>query len=95
MQDDIVRRAYAAYFRSGGANHPNASNSGVFEYEGKDYVVLENVNGVLAVYRIRPSDGRLRLMKRPPKAVIDHDLYREYLKSKEQQKKKSAKTKKK
>jgi hypothetical protein len=32
------------------------------------YVVLENVNGVLAVYRVR-NDGMLRRMRRWPKAI--------------------------
>ena len=67
---DLTRRAFAQWFRGAHArlNQP-ASTSGVREHDGKLYVVLENVNGVLAVYRVRRT-GFLRLMKRPPKALV-------------------------
>lgn len=65
---DYGPRAMAAYFRTGAADQP--SNS-VMQYTvgGKIYVVLENVNGILAVYRIKP-DGYLKGLRRWP-AVID------------------------
>jgi hypothetical protein len=42
----------AAYFRSGGFDQPTGGGV-VQEYEGKLYVVLSNVRGTLAVYRVR------------------------------------------
>jgi hypothetical protein len=65
--DQMKRRAMAAWFRSGGIDQP-ASNSGVEEYDDKYYVVLRNVNGVMAVYRIR-NDDSLKRLKRWPKEV--------------------------
>lgn len=69
---DLVRRAMAAYYRSGRRegfadeqiNMP-ANDSDVQEHDGKQYVVLRNVNGVLAVYRVR-NDGMLKGLKRWP-----------------------------
>lgn len=59
---DLSRRALAAYFRSGGC-------SGVVqEYDGKLYVVLSNVRGTLAVYRVR-NDGMLKRLRQPPHAL--------------------------
>ena len=65
--DEMVKRATAAWFRSGGNDQP-AHTSGVREYGGKKYVVLDNINGVLAVYRIK-NDGILKRMKRWPKEL--------------------------
>jgi len=70
-EDEYVRRAIAAFFRSGGpsVNMPMPANtSSVQEHGGKFYVELHNVNGTLAVYRIR-NDGMLKRMKRWPKEV--------------------------
>ena len=71
--DGLTRRAFAAYFRSGtrdGVPSPDmpASGSGVTEHDGKRYVVLSNVNGTLAVYRVRTS-GALKELRRWPRAV--------------------------
>jgi len=73
---DLVRRAMAAYYRSGrreGLTDEQitipANSSHVAEHDGKEYVVLENVNGTLAVYRVRPVDGVLREIKRWPREV--------------------------
>lgn len=64
--EELTRRAFAAYFRSGGEGAPMpAYDSGVVEHEGKRYVVLRNVNGTLAVYRVRTS-GALKALKRWP-----------------------------
>jgi hypothetical protein len=61
--------AFAAYFRSGHPASPHPSNSsGVVEHDGKQYVVLHNVNGVLAVYRILTS-GALKRLKRWPTEI--------------------------
>ncbi len=67
-EQDVTRRAFAAYFQSGGIDKP-ANSSGVVEYNGKAYVVLENVNGILAVYRIR-NDGMLKRLRRWPTDLI-------------------------
>jgi hypothetical protein len=55
----------AAYLRSGGTDQP-ANDSGVETIDGKDYVVLRNVGGVLAVYRVRTS-GALKRLRRWPR----------------------------
>jgi hypothetical protein len=69
---ELVRRAMAAYYKSGrreGFSDEQlaipANTSDVHEHNGKQYVVLENVNGVLAVYRVR-NDGMLKGLKRWP-----------------------------
>ncbi len=66
----LVNRAIAAYFRSADAPSPDqpANYSDVQEAGGKRYVVLRNVNGVLAVYRVR-NDGVLKGLKRWPKEL--------------------------
>jgi hypothetical protein len=69
--EDLTRRAFAAYFRSGGVAQPARADSGLVKHKGKYYVVLKSTAGVLAVYRVRNFDGALRRMKRPPKALID------------------------
>ena len=67
--DEITRRAFSAYFRSGGDDVAQpASSSGPVTHDGKQYVVLDNVNGVLAVYRLR-NDGKLKRLRRWPAAL--------------------------
>jgi hypothetical protein len=71
--DDLTRRAFAAYFRSADregvvAVDQPAIDSGPVEYQGRTYVVLRNVRGTLAVYRVRTT-GLLRRLKRWPKAI--------------------------
>ena len=69
---DPVARAFAAYFSATAKTDElymqPASSSGLRTANGHDYVVLENGNGVLAVYRVR-NDGVLRRMKRWPKEI--------------------------
>ncbi len=67
---DYLNRAMAAYFRnSKSAITPQPSNlSCEQEHDGKRYVVLRNVNGILAVYRITTS-GQLKGLKRWPKEL--------------------------
>jgi hypothetical protein len=70
---DLERRALAAYFRSGspGAILDQPAGGGdVVEHDGRLYVVLSNVRGTLAVYRVRGS-GALRRMKRWPREVAE------------------------
>src|SRR6185437_15157903 len=68
FDDDVTRRAFAAYFRSPDSRDQPSGESGVREHDGKSYVVLFNVNGTLAVYRIR-NDGMLKRLRRWPEAL--------------------------
>jgi len=68
--DETLSRAYSAYFktikREGAlAIQPSESDSGQEQHGGKSYVVLRNINRVLAVYRVR-NDGMLKRLKRWP-----------------------------
>lgn len=67
-KEDLIRRALSAWFRTGGTDQPSAA-SGVAEHGGKQYVVLNNVAGVLAVYRVR-NDGVLKRLARPPAVLM-------------------------
>ncbi|MHB1740536.1 MAG: hypothetical protein ACYCXA_13890 [Actinomycetes bacterium] len=69
-ESDLRRRAMAAYFRTGqGSTLDQPAHGGdVVEHEGRLYVVLSNVRGTLAVYRVR-NDGMLRAMRRPPHEI--------------------------
>lgn len=66
-KDNLLRRAYAAYFRGGGMDQPS-NDSTVETVAGKDYIVLKNANGILAVYRVR-NNGLLKGLKRWPKEL--------------------------
>jgi hypothetical protein len=65
---ELVRRAYAAWFKSGGTEVPD-DRSGVKMRKGLAYVVLHGASGVLVVYRVRPDNLALRAMKRWPESV--------------------------
>lgn len=71
MQDEesLVRRAHAAYRRAGGLDQPS-SESGIESTGGKDYVVLRNIQGVMAVYSVEP-DGSLKGQKEVPDGILD------------------------
>jgi len=69
--EDLTRRALAAWFRTGGIDQPSKA-SGVVRYGGLDYVVLVSTRGVLAVYRVN-NDGWLRRLKRWPPALARTD----------------------
>lgn len=62
---DLLRRATAAWFRYGGMDQPNQGLSEVEEIEDRVYVVLRNINGILAVYRLT-SQNKLRKLRRWP-----------------------------
>ncbi|MGA3799390.1 hypothetical protein ACPCYX_16715 [Pseudomonas fluorescens] len=67
--DALTRAIYAFCARSGGpVDQPCQYLSDVEEHDGLRYVVLRNVNGLLAVYRITAA-GMLRRMKRWPKVI--------------------------
>jgi hypothetical protein len=68
MGKDLENRALAAYFRSaakqgGSPNQPSTPTNATVD--GKQYVVLTNKNGILAVYRVR-TDGVLKGLVRWP-----------------------------
>lgn len=62
--EELLRRATDAWFRSGGTDQPTAK-SDVIEIDGRPYVRLANARGVLAVYRLG-EDGQLRRLRRWP-----------------------------
>lgn len=67
--DDLMRRAYAAYFRNKEfTDQPSQADSDIEEHGGKKYVVLRNVRSVLAVYRVR-NDGMLKRLERWPDSI--------------------------
>lgn len=65
--DDLRRRAFAAYFRSGATAQPSSS-SGVVAAGGLKYVHLFAGGKTLAVYRV-DTVGRLKRLKRWPRAI--------------------------
>lgn len=66
--DDLMRRAFAAWFRGGGADQPAAGSSRVEEHEDRLYVVLRSMRGIMAVYRVR-NDGMLKGLRRWPASI--------------------------
>lgn len=65
--DDLTKRAFAAWFRSGGADQPSNA-SGERKVGGRRYVVLSSGRRLLAVYRVR-LDGMLKRLKRWPPSL--------------------------
>jgi hypothetical protein len=67
---NLLNRALAAYFKASSEGLPiqPSNESGVEDVEGKKYVVLRNVNGLLKVYRVR-NDGVLKGLKRWPAEI--------------------------
>jgi len=57
--DELEERVFRAYFR--GRRYRDQPSNGVewVEHEGRLYAVLSNVNGILAVYRVK-KDGSLK-----------------------------------
>lgn len=71
--DDLLRRAYRAYFRAGrklGGEtiQPAEICSGPEEVGGLTYVAMRNNYETLAVYRVR-NDGQLKELKRWPREL--------------------------
>ena len=67
--EDLLRRAFAAYFRAGDSmDQPGATASTVQKHKGLRYVVLRNNYRTLAVYRVK-ADGILRRLRRWPKEL--------------------------
>lgn len=70
MTSDLTQRAIKLHTgRVPGAQQPAASLSGLTTADGLDYIVLRNIGGVLAVYRILPISKTLKRLKRWPKEV--------------------------
>ena len=68
--DELVQRAFAAWFRSGGTDQPSVTESGIKRHKKMAYVILRNTRGTLAVYRVR-NDGILKRLKRWPIEVAE------------------------
>jgi hypothetical protein len=71
--EELLTRAMHAFFvasRKNGLVFDQPSNSSdVQQFAGKRYVILQNVNGVLAIYRVR-NDGMLKRLKRWPDNLV-------------------------
>jgi len=70
--NDLHSRAMAAYFRSASGTGGTVSQPGQIEdvtVNGLRYIVLANVKGILAVYRVRivNDEPMLKGLKRWPK----------------------------
>ncbi|MGH3187205.1 MAG: hypothetical protein ACRDPY_25290 [Streptosporangiaceae bacterium] len=75
--ETLLQRALAAYYRpiagqshNAGRTAASAIKSHIAEHLGKRYVVLENFDGVLAVYRVR-NDGILKALRRWPAEIAE------------------------
>ena len=68
ISNDLQQRAIRAYFRRFGPNamQPSAF-SDVHRLDGKDYVVLSNTFGSLAVYRLKA--GHLEFVDDAPEEI--------------------------
>lgn len=70
MTNDLTQRAINAHMRQEGAQQPDTGISGPTTAAGLNYIVLRNVDGVLAVFRVLPKKRPgLKRLKRWPKAV--------------------------
>ena len=68
--DYLTQRAIKLHTgRVPGAQQPAANLSGPATAGGLDYIVLRNIGGVLAVFRILPISRSLKRLKRWPKEV--------------------------
>jgi hypothetical protein len=68
--DSLTQRAIKLHTgRVPGAQQPAADLSGPVTADGADYVVLRDIGGVLAVYRVLPVSRALKRLKRWPKEV--------------------------
>lgn len=69
MSQDLTERAISSYLRKPSSQQPAADLSGPATAGGLDYIVLRNLGGVLAVYRVLPISKALKRLKRWPKGV--------------------------
>lgn len=69
--DTLTQRAIAAHLRQPGALQPSADLSGPATAAGREFVVLRNTGGVLAVFRVLPISRTLKRLKRWPTILND------------------------
>lgn len=70
--DQYISRAISAYYRAAGTQHgvyPSRQVCALEIHMGREYVVLRNGAGVVAVYRVRAYDGILKRLKRWPGSI--------------------------
>jgi hypothetical protein len=67
MMTKFETRALASYFHRGGKELPTTPRTETLY--NRQYVVLENPSGVLAIYRIT-NQGHLKYLSRPPKELL-------------------------
>ena len=65
----LTQRAIKLHTGKLGAQQPAVDLSGPATAGGLDYIVLRDLGGVLAVYRVLPISRTLKRLKRWPKAV--------------------------
>jgi len=65
---DLVRRGMVAWIKSGGQGMPTSDSCEKMRL-GRAYVVLHGTDDVLAVYRVRPDNMALRVLKRWPESL--------------------------
>jgi len=71
--EELIARAERAYFVAARkldqrSDQPSRTDSSLQKYKGKQYIVLRNVRGVVAVYRVR-TDGILKRLVRWPEQI--------------------------
>ncbi|VGO13995.1 hypothetical protein PDESU_02552 [Pontiella desulfatans] len=71
-EKDIFTRAVDAYFQKFGEHAPAPSDPTTINEGGKDYVVLENTYGLLAVYEI-VDDNTLKWSDYLPEGYSEDD----------------------
>lgn len=64
-RSDLLRKAYASYWKSGGGPEPRANWSYTDIAADKIYIVLANYHRVLAVYNYVSGQGMRRLLRWP------------------------------
>lgn len=69
IQGDPTTRAITAFSRTQAHQQPATGLSGPAKAGGHNFIVLRNLGGVLAVYRVLPHSGALKRLKRWPKEV--------------------------
>jgi hypothetical protein len=69
MLDYLTSNAIAAYTRKPGNQQPAADLSGPATAGGLDDIVLRNLGGALAAYRVLPISKTLKRLKRWPKVM--------------------------
>lgn len=76
-EQDLLRRAFSAYFRTAknsgeSLQQPSSDSAVCATADGRHYVVLRSVSGILAVYRVRTPDGTLKRLKRWPAELVSY-----------------------